>query len=353
MTELELNEYKELLSKATNYSDGADLEERENAKKLLAFLNDIKPQKLYRFRSCNEQNFSAFVKDEIWLSSANCFNDDFDGLFYCEKEKVKDHLKSCFLEDRRLEALDLLSKTSDEDLENKPLLITLRNEIKDIPEEERRVHGRIMFDSIKSRLDSFIKNGADTAQETNYIACFSENITSPTMWGHYGDCSTGFALGYDLKSNPIIWTTLFPLIYTEQRYNATEFACYVAEDQLLLEAFHLLLSFRASFVANWYMHKYCRFDPYELIRVIVHKNSDWDYESEWRLIQLLAPNEYKGESHYPIEVKPCAVYLGREISDINKLIVTKFSKEKKIPVYQMEVDYTSNKFELKPVLIDS
>lgn len=351
MTELELNEYKKLLYKATNYSDGTDLEERKNAKKLLEYLNEIKPQKLYRFRSCNELNFSAFLNDEIWLSSANCFNDDYDGLFYCEKEKVQDYLQGCFLDDRKLEAFEQFSNSSDLNLDNKPLLISLRNECRDIPDEERMVHGILLFDSIKSNLDTFIKNGADTAQETNYIACFSENISSPTMWGHYGNSSTGFALGYDLHYHPEVWNSLFPLIYTEQRYNATDFACYASQHQLLLEAFRLFLGFRATFVAQWYMKKNCRFDPYELIRVIVHKKTDWSYENEWRLIHFLAPNDYKGKSHYPIIVKPSALYLGRNISDINKSILTMFAKEKELLVFQMELDYTSDKFELKPVPI--
>ena len=51
--------------------------------------NEILPQRLYRFRSCSELSFSAFDKDQLWVSTADCMNDGFDTRIYVDADSVK------------------------------------------------------------------------------------------------------------------------------------------------------------------------------------------------------------------------------------------------------------------------
>lgn len=59
----------------------------------------------------------------------------------------------------------------------------------------------------------------------------SEIIDSILMWSHYSYNHTGFALGYDLRSLLLPNDKnlgLFPVIYSDKRYNAEEFLLYLS-----------------------------------------------------------------------------------------------------------------------------
>ena len=49
---------------------------------LTDFLQTETPEKLYRFRRCDERSISAFDPDQLWFSPGYTMNDDFDSLFY-------------------------------------------------------------------------------------------------------------------------------------------------------------------------------------------------------------------------------------------------------------------------------
>lgn len=47
--------------------------------------------------------------------------------------------------------------------------------------------------------------------------------------------------------------------------------------------------------------------------------------------------------------KPCALYLGRKIKNTDELVLRNIAYKQHIPVYKMEIDETSDKYELKPI----
>ena len=76
------------------------------AKKLL-------PKSLFRYRACNENNLSAFEKDEIWFSTADCMNDGFDARAYISKEnkeKILAQIENTFKAYNKEQLTELLKK---------------------------------------------------------------------------------------------------------------------------------------------------------------------------------------------------------------------------------------------------
>lgn len=51
---------------------------------LIDYMKKFLPLRLYRFRSCEERNFDALYKNQIWASNGECMNDGFDRLIYSQ-----------------------------------------------------------------------------------------------------------------------------------------------------------------------------------------------------------------------------------------------------------------------------
>ena len=54
--------------------------------------NKILPEKLYRYRNCNENSISAFVNDEVWVVKSNLMNDGFDTRPYIDMEEAEKNI---------------------------------------------------------------------------------------------------------------------------------------------------------------------------------------------------------------------------------------------------------------------
>lgn len=61
---------------------------------LADFLQAETPEKLYRFRKCNDRSIAAFDQDQLWFSPGYKMNDDFDALLHFDKERIKSELKT-------------------------------------------------------------------------------------------------------------------------------------------------------------------------------------------------------------------------------------------------------------------
>jgi hypothetical protein len=87
------------------------------------------------------------------------------------------------------------------------------------------------------------------------MLCFCEGIQSPLMWGHYCDSQKGFALQFDTR-HPFFKNRLAKVQYGKKRPQVD--------------------------------------DPYAGIRIPLTKNDEWEYESEWRIVQ----EAHSVEPHY-------------------------------------------------------
>ena len=206
-------------------------------------LKEIIPEKLYRYRSFdnNNYNINALEKNEIWASSLSEMNDYFEYDPYWNPNTVLKELKNS-LEDIKsfnfntlaedypgfretygsIVNLDLLN-----DKEIKQNIVRLNEillkEIKNIIEMFKKAPG-IISDMVKETMD------------TTYVSCFSEKGCSNIMAGLYSDNAKGFILEYNTKellshcnrtncSNSWRCTTLhqspvlIPVNYQSKRYD--------------------------------------------------------------------------------------------------------------------------------------
>ena len=64
-------------------------EERNQRYQPLAdFLKSEIPERLYRFRTCDDRKINEFEQDILGFSPAHKMNDDFDGLLYFDKKRI-------------------------------------------------------------------------------------------------------------------------------------------------------------------------------------------------------------------------------------------------------------------------
>ena len=66
-------------------------------KSLTYAIQEIFPKAFFRYRSCNEQNFSAFNDDLIYAVTPNKFNDVYDTLPYYNREHIQKINQMCDL----------------------------------------------------------------------------------------------------------------------------------------------------------------------------------------------------------------------------------------------------------------
>jgi hypothetical protein len=80
-------------------------------------------------------------------------------------------------------------------------------------------------------------------------------------------------------------------------------------------------------------------------KTALYKSPQWAYEKEWRLF-LDKQNSY-GLPYLCTEIRPVAIYYGKDISEINKKILSEMAKKKGIREYQMYIDIQSEKYDIK------
>lgn len=163
------------------------------------------------------------------------------------------------------------------------------------------------------------------------------------MWSHYADNHKGFVLEYDLRkmvfparpgipesdNNAVYTAMLFPVIYTEKRYDATQVGKY--------------------FILNNFLHTYNVLnisnpvpDVFYLLKIFLNKAKCWEYENEWRLICM----DSDGEKAVNIQLRPTAIYYGSKITSSNRERLSVLAKAKQIPEYEAKVEYGNSKYSI-------
>jgi hypothetical protein len=142
------------------------------------------------------------------------------------------------------------------------------------------------------------------------MLCFSANIQSPLMWGHYCDSHSGFALGFDGEHE--FFKDLYPVFYDEHRPHAD--------------------------------------DPIKGQLIPLTKNFEWGYEEEWRIVRPVHSTAAYFET-LPVECIK-AVYFGLRISPAlrwNIEMALKLPQCENIQTFQMALDVADYKLIPVPV----
>lgn len=294
-------------------------------------LMSIIPTKLFRFRAINEYTLSAFDKDLIFCSRAKDFNDPYDSLLTAQSlEKLlsldSDNLYSLMSAVRQFlvdghEAPQNTTNLFPNDLWNK-IVESLRLTTKNCSETNDKENLLFGITELQNRVREFEVG----LRNSNSYACFSEVVTSQTMWGHYADYHKGFALSYDLVSiltDSTKGVFVMPVIYSSTRFDASNIL--------------------ASCLGKAMGVQVKRLDQLDMIKSALYKSPVWSYEKEWRLINtadMINP-------HPSIEYAPIEIYYGSQISEINKKILHSIAVEKGLKEFDMYIDRESYNYEMK------
>ncbi|MEI8378228.1 MAG: DUF2971 domain-containing protein [bacterium] len=163
-----------------------------------------------------------------------------------------------------------------------------------------------------------LNNVSDFFQEKIKVASFSASCIEKSllMWGHYAHYHKGFCIKYDTQEILKLENILLPVIYDDKQFDLTN-------DRIKLKIEE-------------------KSDINILITGLI-KYLQWEYEEEWRLIQM----DKSDNTGITFEIpKPKAIYLGTKIRPENKIEIAKIAIEKQIPVCQMSFAETG-KYELE------
>lgn len=332
---------------SVNIPEEMPFDEREKIlKPMLEFTQKITPSRLFRYRECNDLQIEAFEKDRIYAVNAQMFNDPYDCLPKYDKKLLYDTIKvwaskdflkqfrnalnegmhmpeifvSLYGEERARQIQDIIQNATDDDIDNNSLFA-------------------ITSEDFLNQVDAILKDAESFLRCRIFIACFSETVKSVTMWSHYANSHKGFVLEYDLRNfvtkctncekrfncNCRIVYNLYPIIYDKKRYDAFTFIEIFLAKQLGLNAKVPDVMF--------------------FNKGALYKSPQWKYEKEWRLFLDKKNSVYS--QCLDIEVKPQAIYYGKDISEINKKILSEMAKKKDIIEYQMYIDIQSEKYDIK------
>ena len=332
---------------------------------LTSFLQTEVPEKLYRFRRCDEKSISAFDQDQLWFSPGCKMNDDFDALLHFDKETIKTGLKAALENQQFLSALESIGQGTEipPSIQNQfpaEMLDSFRKTIASMDQSTLIAALKQFYNFFANQIDINDITVQQVIRKTIKFACFSEEIGSAAMWGYYADSGRGFALSYDFrngnytKCNACPTRTqcpkyknclLMPVIYGDNCFDATQYATWLFQQeaiQKMLADRNILplypLSQNISPCPDLFMAN----------KILLHKASAWSHEREWRLTCQCNSPEFNTQEFSCAEKKPTAVYLGQNISLIYEKILRHIAVDKGIPVYKMQIQQDSPLYKLYP-----
>lgn len=350
-------QFAELLS-STYISNKASQDEVNNGwVKIYKELAPNIPEKLYRFRTCDVNNLISFQKNTISVCTASTFKDKYDSLIYVNSGLINE-MKTQYINEEMFEivekgisqgkAHEIFAGYVDDDKIDEIIAENLKlskAERKEYFLRNGEMFMNALFYNVNSQIDK-IRNDNLTK-----IACFTENVQSLNMWDLYADGYKGYVLEYDFRScmykkctlcndtrkcdkKELNYTELFPVIYTDEKYDATK-------DVFAIESFNLFKSVGLN--ADLF-----EFDRLFLYKSYLYKNKEeYGHEKEWRMITR-CPND--ADSMYgSIPDYGClkAIYYGPEMNKEFKDFWHEVSVQKGIKEYNVSIDKDSPKYELK------
>ena len=263
-----------------------DENDRETLGKLLKI-----PLRLYRYRPVNNNSLEALKTNRLFFSSSNYYDDPFDTFIRIDFKKVREIV-------RQLNG-------------NEAGLNDAYNILKEVRKNMR---------------------------ENMWSVCFSENSLNESLWLKYADNYTGFVLEYNVEDiskaifnvySPIqcepvkkcmnvdMRDSLLPMYYSDEPYDATDYAgflakCYLLEKEGKIQEIKALLD---TGVFKW-----------EAERILLIKKFLHHYDEEWRLLLNTKYKIISGLKPYK-ECVPSKIILGLNMNEDNELLVIRKAKQ--------------------------
>lgn len=325
--------------------------ESEIVSKIFKYSWDLTPKNLYRYRSCNPNNFKTLEEEKFLLTKPTLFNDPYDSLLYIDRQKIISELT-------KEAEYDIVEKTQNDSQFKEEQIQLLGKDFvdrfahmtpfKNSKEKEfyKKASDKIYTEFVDKLIDESIK----AMKQSSLVACLSEDFDSILMWSHYADNHRGFVLNYDFKSRYSIKTKipgvnatefadkkLFPVQYSEKRFDAT----YYVEFHFIDNYFRSIgLKLNKPFFDKLFYYKFLLF-----------KSPSWEYEKEWRIIKQtnINYNDKKSDIDFINDIRPKEILLGSKISNENKDKLINIAKQKEIPIYQMQLNLFEKEYRLTKI----
>lgn len=147
--------------------------------------------------------------------------------------------------------------------------------------------------------------GGKKYREQMAIACFSERNDSKLMWAHYANSYSGFCIEYDFSKclDVAFRKGIGQVIYSDERPVEKDYE---------------------------YLEDYAK-------AVCSTKALCWEYEKEWRAIQILPYSAYSNKRYPAYDVKNCitSIYLGCNMPEEYQLEIARNYAGTEVKVYRM------------------
>ena len=325
-------------------------------------------RKLYKFRTCSNQNFKILEENCIWMSLASSFQDSFDNTINIDpKENLKEIEKwlkgnypvLCFdlaknLYEQRGMAIPYTHEDFKEYIET--CLDESGNPILDKEQQFFIAHATSkelsrmdeVFQQLKLLRAKFaeiegstIKNMADVIDQTRtgmrdraLVYCMTEKYDNRTLWENYASNYTGFCIEYSFKD------------FEKQNFEAFKNLVYMFPMSYCKKKpfFNMVPLMDGACRQFIYKDDSWKSDPVldaDLNMQLFYKNSDYEYEREWRFsIDANVTNKQP----FPFI---SAIYAGKNITQRNLRRLINIAHKLEVPVYKQGINKSMNGYEYK------
>lgn len=292
------------------------------------------PKHIYRFRPVNSNSLDGLRLNRLFFSSADRYDDPFDSYSHIDWSKVFAEInQSLNDQNSRQWAFNMIYAICG-------LLPEQTSQLFDMHSNEYwSEHGKKNIENIRKYI-----------QANELSICFTEDELNEVLWHKYADNHHGFVIEYDLhdKSSFLCGKaekctlcisskmnySLYPIYYSDNKYDATEYIRATAK-RMMIDYFPIHLQENAiKTLPNMAWQR-------ERISLI-KKKCHW-YDKEWRMI---FPNYFdvsRNNDRPFICWKPSSITIGLRTSQADKNLIIACAKQAEIPrIYQCFINNKDN-----------
>lgn len=277
------------------------------------------PKKLYRFRKPDCNSLEALRTNRLFFSSAEYYDDPFDSFCSINWNTVENGIPNALLNPQNLTQLALLLNIPEDRLSQ---FFNYRSI------EDWTTLGTNIIDTTRKEI-----------QKRHRSICFTEKDLNEVLWLKYADNHYGFALMYDITPEMVTHPTdnegafpytnysLYPVYYSNQSYDATDYARFVAIE-------YALKKYQPQFQQMVYSILPTQCWQYERVCLIKHKCHE--YDREWRILH----HDLKGNDPKFITQRPSGLIIGLRTERPTRDLIIALAKEAGIPnIYECYIDH--------------
>ena len=182
----------------------------------------------------------------------------------------------------------------------------------------------------QNNLEILMKSILNLKSKTG-VCSLTQNKNSQIMWQIYASNYTGYCVEYEILENIYLnkKDVLLPVVYK----NKNDF------DPVKLVISLLLMK---VFYPNDDKLVYYEFIS-SIYKVLVTKHKEWSFQQEWRLV---GDKDYKDYSSLIAK----KIYLGKNISDLNKIAILEVAKRNNLEVYIQKDDKVNLTFKYEKLI---